>query len=125
VGELDRLRKEWKAGSRSAPYMALMYCRHERKKIPDWALEAIELDGAQAGIEDWKRKSKTRRYHQPNQDRSIHATVLDFRRQGLTWEKAYQKAAETVGTWDGSMLTVDRVKNAYVRVRRLEKRKLV
>lgn len=123
--ELDRLKKEWKAGSRGAPYWALSYCRHKRKRIPGWVLDAIGLDGAQAGIEEWKRKSKTRRYQQQQQDLSIHAIVIHFRRHGLTWEKAYEKAAEVAGTLDGTALTIDRAKNAYVRVRRNEKRKLV
>ncbi len=122
--ELDRCKNEWKSGSRGAAYWALSYCRHKKMKIPEWVLDAIGLEAAQAGIEDWKSRSKTRRYQQQQQDLSVHRIVLDFRAQGATWEQSYEKAAEVAGTFDGSVLTIDRAKNAYIRVRRKEKRKL-
>ncbi len=124
--ELDRLKKEWRAGSRVAAYTALVHCRRAKVAIPDWVLDAIEFDGHEVAVQKFRKEMESHHYRQSQQDRSIHQQVLDWRERGLTWERAYEKTAETAGTFDDSKLTSDRVKNAYVRIRRLEKsRKLV
>jgi hypothetical protein len=126
VRELDRLKKEWKAGRRHAAYLALGYCRRAKRAIPKWVLDAVEIDGHEAAVKKFKNEMESRNYRQRVQDRSVHATVLDFRAQGMTWEKAYEKAAIVAGTFDGTELNAETAKNAYIRVRRLEKaRKLV
>jgi hypothetical protein len=121
VTDLDYYKKKCKAGDRGAAYIALGLCRRAKKTIPMWVLDAIEIDGLERYVQDWKKKVETPRYRQAQQDRSVYLTVLDFRAQGLTWDKSYEKAARIVGTWDGTELNAERAKNAYIRVRRLEK----
>jgi len=116
VRELDRLKKEWQEGSRYAPYHAL-FCLNRAKKIPDWIMDAF-IPELQNLLQEEMKKRGSRRYRQHEQDKNIYSSVLDFRRNGLTWERAYERAAETAGVYDGTELNRDRVHNAYVRVRR-------
>lgn len=117
--ELVELERQWMAGNRFAPCQAL-FVLNRAKKVPDWIIEWL-VPELQAKLQEEMKKRDTRRYRQRQQDQNIYQSVLTFRHNGMTWEEAYEKAVETAGVYDGTVLNRDRVKNAYVRVRRQQK----
>src|SRR5262249_45139501 len=122
--QLEYLRRSFEAGSAFAPLFAIQFCREKRIKnrIPEWALDAVVLPAIHEALKNGD-VLKSRRWQQAMQDRDVHAAVLDARANGLTLEKSYEHAAASVTTFDGTVLTTDRAKNAYIRVLRKERGK--
>jgi hypothetical protein len=117
--ELQRLQQDWKSGDKFAPFFALSHCQHRKLKPPPWVLNAVVMYGMESYIKDVRAKMESSREQRIQQDQHCRSLALLFRKtkdgRKRTWDKAYTLAAESLG------LTFDQVRNADMRVRRLEK----